>query len=306
MRVWMKTAIFIPLIFLISGCGVIPKNWGKLEGEFWCNNRHTNLAKKNYSDLGGDLRKRMSLAKQGYIYSTAAALGMQKEDGDLTFNYQPPSRLVKMDDLSESRWNGFQADTFILYDGNRKEKLEAIVAFRGSDEFRDYFLHNFWFWPAQYKPAREYVTRIADHPVIKGLPIIVAGYSLGGGLAAHVTQHPDTSGFVTAAWAFNPSPRIGAVEKDTKDRIFVIATYQDILGIFNRDGLGAPRWQQDEEFHLLDSSSFYAHYRVVLSRTILKFADLQFYFDSDKQWSSTEPLDILQSHQEVPGCTPFS
>jgi hypothetical protein len=294
----------LALIFLglLSGCSVLPVNWGRLSGDIWCNTRHAYLATLDPSKDPA-FRKKLALSKAGYMYSVAAVLSLQKDDDDPRFNFSVPDRLTRVNALTEDYLNGFQAETYLLHETGTGKAIEAIIAFRGSDQFVDYLFHNLFIWPFQFTSARDYVRKVHAHPETRGLPIVVTGYSLGGGLAAHVTQHKETRDLIRSAWAFNPSPRVQASGPWPDPRIYLLSTSYEILRAFNRDRIGAPDSQRDETFDLVRSSSIYSHYRWVLARQILKYADVAIYFDGEAS-EPTEPMRILGTQGDIPGCRP--
>jgi dienelactone hydrolase len=258
-----------------------------------------------YKDIGRDgkpLPKKWRLARDGYIYAVAATLTLQREDKGSQFNFQQPSVLKSVDSLTEDKFNGFQAETFI-YDHDGKK--EAVIAFRGSDQFIiDYLFQNFAIWQVQNPSARDYVKRVASDPAVKGMDIVVVGNSLGGGLAAHVAYHPETRKFIKSAWVFNPSPRTGVAKPQREDpRMHMLATTQEILGVSERRKIGAFHENRSEEFDLVSSSSIYSHYRWVLARQVLWYADLSYFVESGRKSSSTPPLEILKT-QKIDACTP--
>lgn len=311
-KAMLACALLASILLLLQGCAnnritdIPPKNFGRLEGRAWCNERYLDMVDE-YQDLANSqqFRKQLSLSKAGYIYSVASVLTLQKDNKESEFNFTKPVYLKEVKSLAEDQSNGFQAYTFIRSDPETGKNIEAIIAFRGSDQWRDYFLHNFWIWPIQYEPARNYVKKVASDPQIKDLKIVVTGYSLGGGLAAHVAQHFDTSALVSQAWAFNPTPRMGVSAKEMtgdNSRIYLLASEYEILGISERAKIGADKEHTSEDFGLVKSSSIYSHYRWVLGRQILQYADLAYYLESGRTAITTPPLEILES-QQIKACT---
>lgn len=291
MRTWI---VLVAAAVFLSGCGMIPANWGKLEGRAWCDIRYLDTVKEfnNFNPEGKKPMKRLQLSKSGYMYAVAAVLPLQNPLKDTDFNFSKPKRLEEISDLRENLRNGFDAMTFILNDevGN---PVQTIISFGGSNQLRDYLLHNFWLFPVQYDSARAYVNKVFEHPDTKGLPIIAVGISLGGGLAVHVKK---TDGRIQEAWAFNPSPRTG-VPSGEDSSIYLLANKYEILNRWNREHLGATLEHTDTKFELINSSSIYGHYRWVLTRQILHFADLALFYESGRSSDLTEPMEILQTQQ---------
>lgn len=294
---------FVVLPF--CGCSVLPVNFGKLEGKVWCDERYLhNVAEyRNPTPEGWEyLRPKLELSKQGYMYSVAAVLALQKNNNETRFHFSQPARLQEIKELDRDSPSGFQASSYILAKANENDTEQVVVAFAGSNQWKDYFLHNFAITPNQYFDARNYIRDVSLHPRAKGLKIVVTGFSLGGGLAVHVTKQPTTRALVHQAWIFNPTPRTGA-EDGIDERIYLLSTSYEILKKLNRDGLGAPEKNTIETFGLIRSSSIYSHYRWVLARQILWYADMALFLDSGKTLNTTEPLDILRS-QKVNVCVP--
>lgn len=302
----MNKALFALLISsqaLLFGCSVLPTNWGKEEGLAWCNERYLDLVDEyqNQPKPGSSLEKKLRLSSQGYIYSMAAVLTLQDETKDSTYNFKQPKSLQHLKQYDVKKASGFEASTF-LHTDKSGTPIEVIISYAGSNQIRDYLLHNISPIPNQYGSARDYVKMIHNAPEAKGLKIITTGYSLGGGLAAHVKKHEETAHLVDQAWTFNPSPRIGwGVSSKQDDDIYLLATSQEVLGIFKRTKIGAKKEHRSESFNLIDSSSIYSHYRWVLARQVLQYADLKEYIDSGRTSQSTEPLDIIKTSSK--NCT---
>ncbi|MBT2788035.1 MULTISPECIES: hypothetical protein [unclassified Halomonas] len=296
------------LALFLSGCDIFPVNSGVLEGRVWCDVRYLDLVPKHQeyhasiSNIDNDsdyasFRKRLRLSKAGYMYVVAATLPLQNNDVNIRYHFDRPERLREIYDLRRYSVNGFEAMTFILYDENNIP-IKTVISFGGSNQIRDYLLHNFWILPVQYDDARNYVQEVSRHPDTLELPIVAVGISLGGGLAVHVKKQ-DVTGLVEEAWAFNSSPRAGANGSQNSD-IHLLANKREILNLFPRTRLGALPQNTDTNFDLINSSSIYAHYRWVLARQILHYADLAIYFDAENPEALTEPMKILQS-QKISG-----
>lgn len=277
---------------MVSSCSVLPTNLGKREDLAWCNDRYLDMSPgyKNLNNMPYEkYPKILKLSESGYIYAVAALLTLQKESAQ-EFNFKAPPSLVKSPSLDESLWNGFQASTYIYKaaDGDR-----VIVSFAGTNQIRDWAFHNFWIFPAQFKSARDYILKVAK---LYDSKVYVTGYSLGGGLAAHVAKHEVTKRFVKEAWTFNPSPRVGwGISYEPEQNIYLLATSYEILGVFNRRKVGATEEHSSEDYDLIRSSSIYSHYRWVLARQILGYADLAEFMRSGKKSQTTEPLEILKT-----------
>ncbi|WP_374981850.1 hypothetical protein PSGK_15365 [Pseudomonas solani] len=289
-----RLTVLAMLIAATTGCSIFPKNFGKLEGRFWCNQRSIDMVQKYQDPIRSKLKQKLDLAKSAFDYSTAAVLTLQKEEKETEFHFRKPDYLDELTDLREDQFNGFQATTFIKNRTDHNPEKQVIIAFRGSDQWRDYLWHNAWIWPVQYKPAREYVKRVYADPRTKGLPIVVTGISLGGGLSSHVAKHPETNKLVAQAWLFNSSPRNGVAPGKQKN-IYLLAAENEILNSFDREQLGAEKENTNTTYKLVNSSSIYAHYRWIIQREILIYADLGFLVDSNRTASTSPALKILET-----------
>jgi hypothetical protein len=299
-------------LMAISGCGgfkysPFPKFDGKIEGYAWCSSRYLDMVDAYQTpprNPNGETARKLKLAKDGYVYALAATLTLQHDDSNNPYNFGTPNYLNSIPELSEDQWNGFQAETF-RYQNQTTGESEMIISFRGSDQIlTDYLFQNFAIWQLQNKPAREYVKKAAqyrnNHQELFGDKVVVTGNSLGGGLAAHVTNHEETGGFITEAWAFNPSPRPGVSSPEGGNpKIRLLSTSSEILNISNRHKIGAQPKNRYTGFNLIESSSIYNHYRWVLAREILWYADLALYFEKDTKEGDSEPLKIIRSQNIV-------
>jgi esterase/lipase len=227
---------------------------------------------------------------------------LQKNNADEQFNFKTPNYLKKINELSKEEFNGFAAESF-AYSNSITGENEFIISFRGSDQFiMDYLFQNLGVYQVQNKSAREYIKYAMkyrdEHRSNFGPKVVVVGNSLGGALAAHVTNHKDTAAYVTDAWAFNPSPRTGVLPPLAGNpKIRLLSTKSEVLNFFERKRIGAQEQNEYTGYDLIKSSSFYNHYRWVLAREILWYADFSFYLQSDKRVITTPPLEIIKSQQ---------
>ena len=276
----------------LSACALFPTNGGVEEGMVWCNSRYLDALPKHRPPFTGKNWQILRIAHQGYPYAVAGAVLLQEK--------QPPKYSINGDLILERvTWldrgrvkGGFRAATFKTrpLDGSLPE---LIVTFKGTNDARDWFLHNLSPAPEQYEMARDYVKLVAG----SGIPhsrIVATGFSLGGGLASHVVQHDDTKNQVAEAWLFNPSPRDGVIT-DENPKVWFAATKGEILGWVRWDYVGTPPDHRGIDYDLIHSSNIYAHSRFVLAREMLHFADLQQHLKSDRTASTSIPLQVLQS-----------
>ena len=296
-----RLAFLVMLCALTTGCSIFPTNFGKLEGRFWCNQRYLDMVNEYQDPIGSNLHRKINLAKQGYVYSTAAVLTLQKDGVDPDFHFAKPSYLTEIPELNADEFNGFQASTYIKTGPDEGSRKEIIIAFRGSDQWRDWIWQNFGLALPQHKSAREYVQRVRAHPATQGLPLIATGYSLGGGLASHVAQHPETKALIDQAWLFNPSPRNNTFT-ELQDNIFLLAAQNEMLNKTDRKKLGAKLDNTETSYNLVKSSSIYAHYRWVLQRHLLMYADLGYLIDSNRTLPTSPAQKILES-QDAKACS---
>lgn len=236
------------------------------------------------------------LAGQGYLYALAAAkiLHVDDEEGrDHQFGDTP---LLKHNPAYDTNsWLGFQG---ALYErrsltGDKIEKV--VVTFAGSNQWRDWLTQNIGI-PVQYASARNLVLRASEDAKYKGIPIVATGYSLGGGLAAHVKKHPETASLVQEAWLFNPSPLDGILGGDPVEDIYVL--YQDNEILINlRKFLGADYAfeKNTANYSTIDSSKIYGHYRYSLMLQLLHAADVNYWCESRGDPQPSDALQILKN-----------
>ncbi|MEZ7517275.1 cutinase family protein [Psychrobacter sp. NPDC078370] len=300
----MRIIIVTLALALLSSCSMIGSLTTSREaGNFWCNERY--LHDMKYPPFPNETSKHLEIAEKGYIYALASTLVLQGQyPDDLSQEskdhfFQTPSYL-EIYDWPKSDTSGFEVGTFKLYETSDKTKLkEIIIAFTGSDQKRDWVFTNLLFSKKQYKLAREYVTKIAE--ANPNTTIVVAGYSLGAGLAVHVIKDPSTKKYISQAWAFNPSPKIYADGEEDED-IWLASTGNEMLKMVRSpffykwpgvDNIGAPKNQTADEYNRIKSWSIYSHYRWVLTRNMLWAADLSIY--NRTKADMTEPLKIIKN-----------
>lgn len=236
------------------------------------------------------------LAGEGYLYALAAAKILHKdneEGGDHLFGDTLLLRHNK--DYDEDTWIGFQGTVYERWSprGDRIEKV--VVTFAGSNQWRDWFTQNIGL-PIQYSSARALVVRASKDEKYKGTPIIATGYSLGGGLAAHVKKHQETAHLVQEAWLFNPSPLDGILGGGPVENVYVL--YQDNEILVNlRKILGADYAfdKKTAQYRTIDSAKIYGHYRYSLMLQLLHAADVNYWCKTQGDPHPSDALQILRS-----------
>jgi hypothetical protein len=277
---------------LASGCAAINE---ERPGPYWCNEPFLPVDTVQFSP------QEVAAARKGYMYVSAAAIVLQRattEDHDHWMEL--PKRLDPVDATKYGK-GGFEARTFKLIKEPGSPQVESIVvAFTGSNGWDDWLLTNFLTDKRQYNQAREYLKSMANR--FPGQRIVVTGFSLGGGLAVHVTKHPETSALVSETWAFNPSGKTWVPGNEDK-RIWLIANSQEAARYTRSDWVqwlpgvnyvGAPDEQFQNQFELYRSNAIFAHYRYVLLRNVL-FAAEQDIRKQNVPGSKNEPAEILSN-----------
>lgn len=263
---------------------------------FWCNERFLQPEQRAFD------ARHLMVAKRGYLYAMAAALALQRDNAEgRAYHFAMPARMKQIDQEKRDR-SGFEASAFEIRDATGETMQEVVVAFTGSNDDADWRDTNFGSDTRQYALARRYVSEIAERAEYDGVRLVVAGFSLGGALAVHVTKHAETSHFVAETWAFNPSPKTW-VHGRVDQRIWLAAVNNEALRYARTDPftvlpgvehIGAPPSQTAEGFYLLEANPVISHYRWVLTRNILHVADLAFRID-DRSDAPTEPSEILRA-----------
>ena len=280
------------VIIILSGCASL--RYSDYErGRVWCNERYLHNLDRPFH------KKHLDVAERGYIYALAAALVLQGDSQEDKEHYFPTPHRLELIDKPERHSSGFEVGTFILYETDDRTKVkEIIIAFTGSNDSDDWLWTNLFFSKQQYELAEEYIKKMAQQ--YSENRIVVAGYSLGGGLAVHVAKIPATKKYISEVWALNPSPKTYSNGEEDK-RIWLAAVEGEALakmrwpvfhiwpGVYN---IGSPKSQTADEFYLIQSTSIYGHFRWVLARNMLHVADLSIYNRTKAE--TTEPLMILK------------
>lgn len=289
----------ILFIFIISILGCSRRDYVKYEeGYIW--GRETHWRGNQFTKPFGE--KQLKIAKEGYIYSLAAAVSLQNNSTNALEAFQHmlflPDRLKLVESYKDSI-SGFEVQLFELYSKDNPLNLEElIISFVGSNDWKDWIYTNFGGDKRQYKLARTYVENIAFRNKYKDIDIVVTGYSLGGGLAIHVTRNEETSKYIKKTWAFNPSPKTNS-DNMIDDRIWVAGADKEVLK-FVRKNKNVSETQTSLDFYLVKSSIIYDHFRWTLAIDLLHVADRAFYEDAIKQGKDpnmikTEPQEIIEN-----------
>jgi len=301
-----NTPILILAALVLSACTIGTKpEIAAGQNSIWCNNRY--LPDLDAKDpVTDDLH--LAVAKKGYLYALIGAYVLQKEDSEgKEHHFDLPDRVSQIYNLSEhDKETGFEANTFVVHSTQGKTD-EIVIAFTGSNDLEDWKTNFSMLNRKQYAQARSYVKKVAK--TYTGVKFSVTGYSLGGGLASHVTKNEETSELVNVAWVFNPSPKTWS-NSEPDPRIWHASTTNDILKIARWPifrilpgvaYVGAESGQRAENFYLIESNPVYAHFRWALARNILHTADLAFFRESKQPTS--EPLEILKK-SKFSACPP--
>lgn len=235
------------------------------------------------------------LAGKGYLYALAAAKILHQENEEGRDHRFGDSELLKHNaEYDKSSWHGFQGAVYERRSPDGREIEKVVVTFAGSNQWRDWFIQNIGI-PVQYASARELVLEVSEDPKYKGVPIVAAGYSLGGGLAVHVKKHPATASRVQEAWLFNPSPFDGILGGDPVENVYVL--FQDneiLLNIRNALGANYALEQNKAEYGTIDSSKIYGHYRYSLMLQLLHAADVNYWCETRGDPQPSDALQVLR------------
>jgi len=87
--------------------------------------------------------------------------------------------------------------------------LEVAIVFRGTESAKDWMANlSFWKEPKQYAEAQSHFREhVINNSKYVGVPIKVAGHSLGGAIALNVALRQSTKNRPIEVYGFNPSPR---------------------------------------------------------------------------------------------------
>jgi len=88
-----------------------------------------------------------------------------------------------------------------------KKVVEVAVVYKGTDapSLKDWKTN--WFEPKQYAEAQAHFKELLNETELNGVPITVAGHSLGGGIALNVSLRHSTTERPIRTFTFNTSPR---------------------------------------------------------------------------------------------------
>ena len=98
-----------------------------------------------------------------------------------------PKGWVEVEELRETKTAaGLELAVYEMRDGAKL--VEAVVAFRGTDERKDWIQNLIPFFRNQIPPAEEAFARIVDRYKGQDVRLVATGHSLGGGLADLVPE----------------------------------------------------------------------------------------------------------------------
>ncbi|QKL01300.1 hypothetical protein GEV39_07705 [Pseudomonas sp. NY5710] len=293
-----KTAFLILVASTLSGCSWFNPydTWGE-SGYVWCNDRY--LEHRNWDAQTEDA------ATRGYMYGLAAALTLQGDRSDKSSRahwFTDPSNLRPLEPPGKKDWSGFEAATFVHKPRDSRQPEEIIIAFTGSNDFRDWATNFDPFATRQYDLAVAYTKKQLSDPQVQGKRVVLTGISLGGALAVHVLKVSGLEPFISEVWAINPSPKIYsklAASESMKKKTWLAYSSGEALSALRSPwfswlptmGTIEPGKGQTAVFELVDSNGIYAHYRWGAARQMLWIADSRLSKGHKDQW--TEPLEII-------------
>ncbi|MGN7744729.1 hypothetical protein ACTJJN_01580 [Pseudomonas sp. 22515] len=291
-------ALIVATVCLLNGCSLINPydTWGE-RGYVWCNDRY--LKHRNWDEATENA------ATKGYIYGLAAALVLQGDRSDKVSRahwFTQPSNLMPLEPPGKRDWSGFEAATFVHRPRDSSKPEEIIIAFTGSNDYRDWATNFDPFATRQYDLAIEYTKKQLSDPRVKGKRVVLTGISLGGALAVHVLKVSGLEPFISEVWAINPSPKIYsklAASESMKKKTWLAYSSGEALNALRSPwfswlptmGTIEPGKGQTAVFELVDSNGIYAHYRWGAARQMLWIADYHLSKGHKDQW--TEPLEII-------------
>ncbi|MCK7252842.1 Mbeg1-like protein [Enterobacter roggenkampii] len=294
----MKKSVLMLCAFAMVGCtGKGDSPYGE-KGKVFCNERYL------IPNSGPFDETTINVATHGYMYAVAAALTLQKNNGESGQHFfATPARMRVLDNHNIDK-KCFSATTFLVKGRNSEERDEIVIAYRGSDDLCDWVATNLNPLPykKQYDQAVEYTKRMLKSYDTGKEKVVVTGISLGGGLAVHVAKSEGTSNKIDEVWAINPSPRTYSNSK-FDSRIWLASTDTEVLrktrkpSFFLVPGWGAivgPNEQMSSNFYLIRSNSIYGHFRWNIVKQMLFVADYGL-SDRGRNPATTEPLDILRA-----------
>ncbi len=133
----------------VSSCSVINYIAQKKEsGKAFCNEQYLDENIIHFN------KRELNVARNGFVYSTLGAIALQKN------NYESRSHLFKLPNnikeiYSDNKLSGLQAKTFIVLEKITNNPKELVVAFAGTNQFRDW-LTNAQVSDKQFKQAVDY------------------------------------------------------------------------------------------------------------------------------------------------------
>ncbi len=112
--------------------------------------------------------------------------------------------------LIERQESGSGLALEVLYKEVDRKLVEVAVIYKGTDamSLKDWKTNlSIWFEPKQYMEAQAHFKNLLNNPKLDGVPITVAGHSLGGGIALNVSLRHSTNERPIRTFTFNTSPR---------------------------------------------------------------------------------------------------
>ena len=168
--------------------------------------------------------------------------------------------------------SGLELTVFEKHEGDNL--IEVVVAFRGTDERKDWIQNMVPFFRKQVPHAEIEFGKVLDHYKGQNAKITTTGHSLGGGLALHMSfTHPDID-----AIAFNSSP-VTKAGKDpimTNKRVSIWESGELLQGPRNSVNWARERWRYTKriEFRFLHGSPIKLHLMEGFALNITKLGAL--------------------------------
>jgi len=166
-----------------------------------------------------------------------------------------------------------------IVDGKLKE---IAVVYKGTDapSLKDWKANlSIWLEPIQYAEAQSHFKLLIERPEIHGVPITVAGHSLGGGIAINVSLRHSTLERRIRVFTFNTSPRgfYKPINESLEHEIYLLDEKGEFLGGARPFWHGKLKEYNPLTYNFLDFTALYSkpvseHSIYLFSRALLLVA----------------------------------